>query len=438
VPADAYYCAGFKTNFATVIPSLDLVIVRLQNGPTPWGDAVFRNINSKVVSAVVAEGGGNAAPTVQITSPSEGAGFAAGDTITIAAASADADGSVVRVEFFANGTPVGVATAAPYTVTWPDVAAGNYALTARSTDDLGANTTSVGVSVTVAAAAPGNSAPSALITSPAPGASFAEGTSIAITADAADTDGSVTRVEFFAGTTPLGTVTAAPYTVVWSDAPAGVHVLTARSTDDLGATTTSAGVSVTVASPPNAPPSAQITSPANGASFVGGASVTITAAATDTDGSVTQVQFFAGSMLVGTATSAPYTVTWNNVPVGSHALTARSRDDAGATTTSGVVSISVAAGTGNLAPTVRITSPTANATFRAGGSITLAATASDADGRVAKVTFYAGTNHLYTDTAAPYGYTWRNVPAGSYRIMARATDNLGKKTSTALTIAVTN
>ncbi len=62
VPADAFYCAGFKTNFAMAVPSLDLVVVRLQNGPAPWSDAVFTSINSKVMAAVMDGGSLRAEP----------------------------------------------------------------------------------------------------------------------------------------------------------------------------------------------------------------------------------------------------------------------------------------------------------------------------------------------------------------------------------------
>jgi CubicO group peptidase (beta-lactamase class C family) len=68
VPEDAYYCAGFRTNFATVLPSLALLIVRLQSGPTPWSDGVFKTINSKVVSAVVGAGDPEAEATSAVAS----------------------------------------------------------------------------------------------------------------------------------------------------------------------------------------------------------------------------------------------------------------------------------------------------------------------------------------------------------------------------------
>ncbi|HET6671461.1 MAG TPA: Ig-like domain-containing protein [Pyrinomonadaceae bacterium] len=89
------------------------------------------------------------------------------------------------------------------------------------------------------------------------------------------------------------------------------------------------------------PPSVSLTSPANGAGFNGGAQVTIAADASDADGTVTKVDFFANNTLIGTATTAPYSVVWNNVPVGTHVLMARVADNSGDTALSSAININV-------------------------------------------------------------------------------------------------
>lgn len=93
---------------------------------------------------------------------------------------------------------------------------------------------------------PPNVPPTVAITSPANGATYVAPATITINANAADSDGSVTRVDFYQGTTLLGTSFAAPYSYNWVGAPAGVYSLTAKATDNLSAVTTSAPVSVTV------------------------------------------------------------------------------------------------------------------------------------------------------------------------------------------------
>jgi hypothetical protein len=74
-------------------------------------------------------------------------------------------------------------------------------------------------------------------------------------ATASDRDGTVARVDFFAGTTQIGSDTTSPYGMTWSNVPAGSYSLTAVARDDDGATTTSAARSITVGAPP--PPPAQ-------------------------------------------------------------------------------------------------------------------------------------------------------------------------------------
>ncbi len=72
------------------------------------------------------------------------------------------------------------------------------------------------------------------------------------------------------------------------------------------------------------------------------ASVTLTAAASDPDGTIVAVEFFAGGTLLATATESPFTTTWPDVGAGTYTLTARVTDNGGATTTSAPVLFSVA------------------------------------------------------------------------------------------------
>jgi parallel beta-helix repeat protein len=90
-------------------------------------------------------------------------------------------------------------------------------------------------------------------------------------------------------------------------------------------------------------PTVNLTAPLANASFTAPASVVITASAADADGTIAKVEFFNGSTLVGTATTAPYTVTWSGVPAGTYSLTAKATDNTGQTSVSAAVTISVKA-----------------------------------------------------------------------------------------------
>jgi YD repeat-containing protein len=92
-----------------------------------------------------------------------------------------------------------------------------------------------------------NNAPTISITDPLNNTTFSGGSNIVIDASASDADGSVAQVEFFQGSTSLGADSAAPYTLVWNNVSAGSYSLTARATDDLGATTTATPITVVVA-----------------------------------------------------------------------------------------------------------------------------------------------------------------------------------------------
>ena len=272
-----------------------------------------------------------------------------------------------------------------------------------------------------------NPPPTVAITAPANEAVITTPASLPITASAADANGTVAKVEFYQGSTKLGEATASPYTYTWASPPAGAYVLTAKATDNEGATTTSSPITVYVAAPGNTAPTISLTSPAANASFVTPASITLTADAADANG-IYKVDFYQGTTLLATDYTAPYSYTWGGARAGSYALTAKATDTGGATAMSAAVTVTV---TDPIVPTVSITAPTSGTTLNAPASLTIAATAADANGTITKVEFYQGSTKLGEDATAPYTYDWANVPAGSYSLTAKATDNDGNATTSA-------
>ncbi len=93
---------------------------------------------------------------------------------------------------------------------------------------------------------PSNSLPTVRLTQPAPNQSYPASTSITLRAEAQDSDGAVDRVQFFANSTKLGESTRAPYSLTWPNMPAGRYNLTARAIDNLGGTTDTAPVTISV------------------------------------------------------------------------------------------------------------------------------------------------------------------------------------------------
>jgi hypothetical protein len=283
----------------------------------------------------------NSNPSVSITSPINNASFNSPATITINANASDADGTISKVEFFNGSTPIGSDLSSPYSFVWNNVAAGTYTITTKATDNLNAITTSSVVTVVVNNVG-GNQSPTVSLTSPVNNASFNAPASITINANAADADGTISKVEFFNGSTPIGSDLISPYSFVWSNVAAGTYTITAKATDNLNAVTTSSAITVVVKTiVVNQPPTVIITSPANNTSVNAPASITINANATDADGTISKVEFYNGSTQIGSDASAPYSYVWNNVAAGTYTITAKVTDNSNAVTTSASVTITV-------------------------------------------------------------------------------------------------
>jgi regulation of enolase protein 1 (concanavalin A-like superfamily) len=101
---------------------------------------------------------GNASPTVSLTSPSAGATFATGTTVTVAASAADSDGTIAAVDFYAGTVLIGRDAIAPYSVTWSSATAGSYTLKAVARDNAGATTTSATRTISIGSFVPEASA----------------------------------------------------------------------------------------------------------------------------------------------------------------------------------------------------------------------------------------------------------------------------------------
>jgi hypothetical protein len=207
-------------------------------------DQDFGNVTLQAATLVL-NSGGNTAPTVTIANPTNGAVLAAPASFTLAATASDSDG-VAQVEFFNGITSLGTDASDPYSVAVNNMAAGSYTLSAVATDNLGAKATN-SVSVVV------NALPTASITSPNNGQSFIAPANVIIAANAGDSDGTISKVEFFNGATKLGEDLASPYSFNWNNVVAGSYTLTVKATDNRGATMTSAEVTIAVTNSPAMP-----------------------------------------------------------------------------------------------------------------------------------------------------------------------------------------
>ncbi|MEQ1916381.1 MAG: Ig-like domain-containing protein, partial [Gallionella sp.] len=364
----------------------------------------------------------NQPPSVSLSSPAVNSSYKQWTNVILtAAATASATASIAKVDFYANdGTNsnlIGSVAYPPYSLSWNAGVGGHYTLTAVATDTLGAQTTSAATAINVVVP------PTVSLTSPVANSAGVAPASFTLSANASSL-GTIAQVEFYNGTTLLGTTTASPYSYTWSNVAAGTYTLSAKAIDTLGQSTTSPVINVTSATPPYV----ALSSPANNSSIVAPGSLTLTASAWGTSSGLKSVSFYNGTTLLSTVTAAPYSYIWNNIAAGSYSLTAHATDNNNLSSTSGAVTVMVT-GTSQ-PPTVSLTSPTANASTSAPGSFTLLANASSTGSTIAKVDFYQGSTLIGTATAAPYSYIWSNVAAGSYSVTAQATDALNATSST--------
>jgi len=175
-----------------------------------------------------------------------------------------------------------------------------------------------------------------------------------------------------------------------------------------------------------APPTITIDSPRNGAEFPVGANVSLLATATDSDGIVTQVEFFAGTNSLGISTNAPFSVVISNIASGNYTLTARATDNSGLMAISLPVVISVEA-----PPLVILTSPTNTAKFPLDIQIALTAEVFGGSAGITAVEFFADNVKLAEDASAPHEFNWTPTNPRDYSLTAVATDALGQSATSA-------
>ncbi len=389
----------------------------------------------------------SAPPAVSITSPSDGFVTSAGATVTLQASASDSDGAVTRVEFYADGEYIGESTGPTYSITWiPATSSGGdpVAVTAVAFDDRGLSTTSgsVGVIVQGSGGSGGGGVvgnpPTVSVSSPANGFQHTVNTSLLLTANASDSDGNVTKVQFYANNTLVGTDDTYPYAAEWTPSSVASFAIEARATDNDGNIVASTAVNVSVVDPSGTPPSVSVSSPSNGASVQVGVAASIIINATDSDGSIQSVSVFVdGSPLGAADATAPYVFEWTPASPGVYSISARATDNSGNQANSTAISVT-AADSSSSPPSVAITTPVSGDSIIAGNPVTVAATASDPDGQIASVQIYLDGKPLGgPDLAEPFIGTWTPSSSGTYTLYAVATDGSGNQTtSAAVTVAV--
>jgi hypothetical protein len=397
LPAGAYTVTASKKGFEFDPPSQTINIV---------------STNQTANFTVAA----NNDPVATLTGPADNSTYTTPANITVTATASDSDGSVAKVEFYANTTSgtvfIGTDTVAPYSATWSNAPAGNHVLSAMVTDNLGARAQADNLlAVTVRSSV----APTVAITSPANNSTFRARDNIQVNANVtAGAGATISYVEFYAGTTVIARKTESPYSFIWSPTEAGTFSVTAKAFDNGGAMTTSSPVTVTI-TPAVSTFNGHVS---DGTSFMSGVLVTLTgtrnaSVVTGADGKYSFADLPAEGAYTVTPSKDGYTFEPASVStdfLGYYGRTEYFR------------------GIRNTPVSVQITSPSWFAQYTAPASIKIDAAASSTAGTITAVDFFYTTTggpsfHIGTDTTAPYSFTWTNAPAGDYYIYAMATDS---------------
>ena len=277
-------------------------------------------------------------------------------------------------------------------------------------------------------------APTIAITSPTPGSQVENNTDVPVTVQVTLNDETaITTPTLWAGNIQLTNPTDngdETYTFNWHT-PSTDQTLTlkavATNTESMSATTS---IDVQV-EPAGVAPVVAMTLPTSGSTVKAGQNITLQASATDSDGSIAFVQFYANGTLAGQGTAVGnnvYELVWTAPTslVGNVDLTAIATDSQGLTSVSNTRTLTIQA---NSIPVITWLNPAAGTSFSPGNTITLSASASDPDGSISSVVFYRGAIPIglgqYDSGDDAYTFNWNNVDAGSYELSAIATDSSG-------------
>jgi len=280
---------------------------------------------------------------------------------------------------------------------------------------------------------PSTNAPVVQLTSPTNNQVFVfSPTNVLLTATATSSIG-ISNVEFFVGSTALGSTNLTPYQFLWTNVSAGVYAISAKVTDNIGAAATNTVTNIIV----NATPMVSIISPTNLSYYLEVTNVTLSASASDSDGSISSVQFYSFTNLLGTVTSTGtngyYNLFWTNLSAGVYPIVAVATDNRGAASFSSNKVFRVASA--NSPPSITISYPTNGSTFPACADYTILTSVTQGTGAITNVEFFVNGVSVGSITNIPFNLTRSDCQPGTNVLQAMVTDALG---FTATSASITN
>lgn len=367
-------------------------------------------------------GGDDTPPSVSIDSPSDGASFVEGSTVSCEGTAEDEvdgalSGSSVTWESDQDGE-IGTGT----TVVTSGLSVGSHTVTMTATDQAG-NSGSASISITVEE----NDAPSASIDSPSEGSVFGRGAPVEMRGSASDPEAGSLAGSSLQWSSDQDGDLGTGESVTRTDLTVATHSIRLVATDPQGLADT-ASVSVTVE--PNGQPSASISAPSDGATFQEGTSITFQGSGSDPeDGALTGSSLEWSSDIDGTLGTGE-SVTRSDLSSGMHTIVLTATDSRGAFT-SDSTSIGVEGD-----PQVTIDQPASQSVFQQGNTVTFQGSATDPT----EGTLTGSSLEWSSDLDGTFGtgesVSTSGLSAGPHTITLTATDSDGNSGSASVEVLV--
>ncbi len=262
-------------------------------------------------------------PEVSIVSPSDTV-IKKGDSIKFVANASDPDGTIDSVEFRMNTIKVGVDVSPPYEYTFVSTRKRVYEVTAIAVDNDGASTLSDSIMLNVVLDVPKK--PLTEFISPENGDLIKKDSTVQVLVKATDLDDYVDSVEFFVNNIKLGVDTVINDTARfnWLCDSVGTFNLQVKATDSSGM---SSSETITVTVVIGFPPEANLIVLSHTDTIPRGDTVTFAVNATDTDGTISKVEFFVEEVSIGFDSTLPYQVKWVAENTGKFTVIAEATDN---------------------------------------------------------------------------------------------------------------
>ncbi len=364
----------------------------------------------------------NKAPSVTLDSPANGYQHPYPKTIELRATANDPDGSISRVEFYRDNALIYTDYTAPYAINKHDVPSGETTFYAKAYDNKGATAISTKNTINLPKA---NVAPTVSLLGLSSQYSYPAPATVKMIAKADDSDGSISKVEFYYNNVLVYTDYSAPYEYTRSGLASGNHSFYARAYDDKGAVTASE-VSIVKSNELAIP---NLVNPINGQEFTLGETVTLDVDITDKEGDVPYaVLFYQNGKYIGYDMTAPFSKEWTPTEAGNYDIKIKLMNYGyGLYTYDNDTTIKVVEDNNQL-PTGTLTlSHDVHESHRA---VHFYLDANDPDGSISKVEFYANDRIVSRPSSSKiangdYNGSWGPQGGGTFLIKARIYDDKG-------------